>query len=504
MKPLVCLTLVIGCYATSAQADVAAGRAALASGDTAAALQELRPLAAQGNAEATLTLGQMAQNGWGVPRSDTAAWNFYKQAADQGQVEALLRAGEFADQGRGVPLDRRLAYRLYKRAADAGNARARGQIGEMALHGRGRKVNATEAIAWLTQAAQADDAESYALLDELAAKGRVKPLPAGSAAPAEAPARRLVEEIRHVASEMGKALGPGSHLEVGGDITALTRADGSVLVTVPNISVTREPVVLREGTLRLVFHDITDGFAKVELLPPAHVTVEGDGAPVAAISLSGARLSGLWDFNLHAPANIHGEASAVAAQLRDRVGLSLQGLTVDRHMAEAAGGRVNVAESLGIDNLNLRLSLGTRPLTVAATGVALRGTAHDLDMAAFRHWAETAGFDWRSGSVQAQLLAYGGLGRPAGGPLLTQADAGLAIDGLSVSFGPVAGLTLRRLDLGLGLADLDKPLTRAHLSYAHDGLEGEWLKGSLPRVQAVLGIGPDKQRIDHLSAPKPN
>jgi len=488
MKRLVCLAVVIGCYASSAQADVAAGRAALASGDYAAALQELRPLAAHGDAEAALTLGQMARNGWGVPRSDTAAWAFYKQAADQGQVEGLLRAGEFSDQGRGVPIDRRLAYRLYKRAAEAGNAQARGRIGEMALHGRGRKVNAAEAIAWLTQAAQADDAEAYALLDELAAKGRVTPPPAGLAAPAEAPARRVAEEIRRVVGDMGLALGTGSRLDVGGEVTALTRPDGSVLVTLPKVSVIGEAVVLREGTIRLVFRDITETSAKVELLPPAHVAVESDGVPMTTISLSGARLSGLWDFNLHALTDAQGEASAVALQLRDRIGLSLQGLTVARHMGEAAGGRISVAESLGVDNLSLKLSLGPQSLTLAAAGLALRSTAHDLDMAAFRHWAEQAGFDWRGGSVQAQLLSYGGIGRPAGAPLLAQADAALTIDGLSLSVGNLSGLALRRLDIGLGLSDLDQTLARAHLSYAHDGLGGEWFKGSLPRAQAILSI----------------
>jgi hypothetical protein len=488
MKRLVCFAVVMGCFSAPALADVAAGRAALVSGDYAAALQELRPLAAQGDAEAALTLGQMAQNGWGVPRSDTTAWAYYKQAADQGQSDALLRAGAFADQGRGVPIDRRLAYRLYKRAADAGNAQARGRIGEMALHGRGRKVNAVEALEWLTQAAQADDGEAYGILDELVAKHRATPLPAGVTVPAEAAARRVVDEIRRVVADMGLALGTDSRLEVGGDVTALSRADGSVLVTVPNVSVTSGPVVLREGTIRLVFRDIADASAKVELLPPAHVAVERDGMPMAAVTLSGARLSGLWDFNLHALADYRGEASAVNLQLRDKIELSLQGLTVARHIGEVAGGKVSVAESAGVDNLRLRMSLGSQSLTLAAAGVGLRGSAPDLDMAAFRHWAETTGFDWRSGSIQAQLLTYGGLGRPAGVPLLAHADAALTVDGLSVSFGALSGLTLRRLDMGLGLADLDQPLSRAHLSYAHDGLDGAWFKSTLPRLQAILGF----------------
>ena len=172
---LLCLVAAVCCWPCAAWADLGQGRRALVAGHYAAALSELRPLAQQGNVEACLLLGRMAENGWGMPRSDITAWRWYKAAADRGEPQALLRAGQFAELGRGIPLDRRLAFGLYKRAAEAGNAEARGRMGEMALDGRGVKANAVEGMLWLRQAAAGGDRDAARLLDRLAEQHHLAP-----------------------------------------------------------------------------------------------------------------------------------------------------------------------------------------------------------------------------------------------------------------------------------------------------------------------------------------
>ncbi len=169
---LLSLVVAICCWPCAAWADLSLGRKALAEGDYPSALSELRPLAERGDAEACLLLGRMAENGWGMPQSDVAAWRWYKAAADRGEPQALLRAGEFAESGRGVPLDRRLAFTLYQRAAEAGSAPAYRRMGEMALNGWGRKADAADGVLWLRQAAAAGDREAA---ETLAALARQRP-----------------------------------------------------------------------------------------------------------------------------------------------------------------------------------------------------------------------------------------------------------------------------------------------------------------------------------------
>ena len=60
------------------------GFGGLHAGDYATALQEWRPLAEQGNADAQYNLGVMYDNGQGVPQDYAEAVKWYRLAAEQG------------------------------------------------------------------------------------------------------------------------------------------------------------------------------------------------------------------------------------------------------------------------------------------------------------------------------------------------------------------------------------------------------------------------------------
>ena len=64
------------------------GIEALKNGDYKTALIMLRPLAEQGNHNAQYNLGVMHDNGWGVPKDDTEAVKWYREAAEQGDAGA--------------------------------------------------------------------------------------------------------------------------------------------------------------------------------------------------------------------------------------------------------------------------------------------------------------------------------------------------------------------------------------------------------------------------------
>jgi len=70
--------------AGAAWADYADGWAAYKRGDYVTALQEWRPLAERGHAEAQFLIGDMYANGEGVPENDALAVKWWRKAAEQG------------------------------------------------------------------------------------------------------------------------------------------------------------------------------------------------------------------------------------------------------------------------------------------------------------------------------------------------------------------------------------------------------------------------------------
>ena len=106
------------------RADFDAGMAAFERGDYATALQEWRPLAEQGHAEAQNYLGWMSRWGLGVPMDDAEAAKWYRKAAEQGIADYMTRLAGMYLLGWGVPQDHVKAHMWYDLAAAAGDKHA--------------------------------------------------------------------------------------------------------------------------------------------------------------------------------------------------------------------------------------------------------------------------------------------------------------------------------------------------------------------------------------------
>jgi len=116
------LLLTVASFAL-AQPSIAApledGAAAYASGDFNRALQILRPLAEEGNADAQFMLGMMYHNGEGVPRSNLHAYVWFSlsmsnsDATSQDFHDAVqaLNMTERAMTGADIEIGREMAYR---------------------------------------------------------------------------------------------------------------------------------------------------------------------------------------------------------------------------------------------------------------------------------------------------------------------------------------------------------------------------------------------------------
>jgi TPR repeat protein len=102
--------------------DFDKGSEAYFAGDYATALQEWRPLAEQGDAEAQASLGYMYDNGYGVIQDYTEVVNWYRKAAEQGYASAQTNLGIMYYDGNGVLQDAVIAHMWYNISSANGDA----------------------------------------------------------------------------------------------------------------------------------------------------------------------------------------------------------------------------------------------------------------------------------------------------------------------------------------------------------------------------------------------
>ena len=154
-----CLTLIVllGSAGVSWGADLQKAGDAYGSGDYAAVLRKLTPLAEQGNAPAQSGLGWMYENGRGVPQDDKAAVTWYTLAAEQGLAHAQYNLGVMYDDGAGVTQDDKTAVTWYTLAAEQGDATAQYNLGWMYTKGTGVPQDYIRAHMWANLAASSGD-----------------------------------------------------------------------------------------------------------------------------------------------------------------------------------------------------------------------------------------------------------------------------------------------------------------------------------------------------------
>ncbi|MGB1237839.1 MAG: tetratricopeptide repeat protein [Pseudomonadales bacterium] len=161
------------------------------------ALKILTPLAKSGNADASNLLGQMYQNGWGVPASIGTAKSYYKKGARSGHIDSVnsLRAlddieyrkelvkvkekaatgnataqnryGEMLEYGFGVKRDPRAAFEQYQLAAAQNFVAAQHNVGRSYNFGTGINQDFAEAEKWYRIAAQKGYTQSMFYLGTL-------------------------------------------------------------------------------------------------------------------------------------------------------------------------------------------------------------------------------------------------------------------------------------------------------------------------------------------------
>lgn len=194
---LLAASLMLGMATQAYAANLGKGTLAFDKQDYATALEELQPLAKEGNPDAMNMLGQMYENGWGIAKDVQQARRLYDRgaavghlasvnslralknkaykvelesvipAAESGDPQAQNRLGEMAEFGYGMPRNPDLAIQWYLKAADQGLVAAQHNIGRSYNFGTGVEQNFAEAERWYRRAAERGHTDAMFFLGTL-------------------------------------------------------------------------------------------------------------------------------------------------------------------------------------------------------------------------------------------------------------------------------------------------------------------------------------------------
>ena len=157
--------------ATQARADFDAGTAAYERADYAAALEEWRPLAQAGDAEAQFAMGLLYVEGSGVEQDDAEALVWFRRAAEQGHASSQFALGQACRYAPEIACEGAETMAWYRRAAEQGLPEAQYALaGAYAASLFSGEVEVTEARgeieSWLARAAAQGMLEAQVSLAE--------------------------------------------------------------------------------------------------------------------------------------------------------------------------------------------------------------------------------------------------------------------------------------------------------------------------------------------------
>jgi hypothetical protein len=154
MRLLISALTALMLFATPVVAgDLEDAWAAYEAGDYVKAFRLFKSLAEQGNVDAQFNVGEMYDNGKGVPEDNAKAVYWYRKSAEQGDKWAQFNLGIKYDKGEGVPENDAKAVHWYRKAAEQGLARARLRLSLMYATGDGVPEDYVQAYAWSSIAA---------------------------------------------------------------------------------------------------------------------------------------------------------------------------------------------------------------------------------------------------------------------------------------------------------------------------------------------------------------
>jgi TPR repeat protein len=124
------------------------------------ALPLFRQAAEEGEERAMVELGNLYEDGSGVPQDYSEAARWFRVAADRGNTTGMLRIGSMYYTGKGVPQNYALAAEWFRRASDSGDPRGEFDLGMMYERGHGVTKDPDAAEQFYRQSAKLGNEEA--------------------------------------------------------------------------------------------------------------------------------------------------------------------------------------------------------------------------------------------------------------------------------------------------------------------------------------------------------
>jgi TPR repeat protein len=153
-KIIVLVFLLLSSFSFLSQAnDMELGIYELNRGEFHAAIEQFRPLVAEGYAPAQYQMGIVYQHGYGVPKDGMKALELFKLSANQNYSDALFELALIYSEGKLVKQDLKKAFDLTYKAAKKSLASAQFNLAVMYANGTGTKQDDFKASRWYQAAA---------------------------------------------------------------------------------------------------------------------------------------------------------------------------------------------------------------------------------------------------------------------------------------------------------------------------------------------------------------
>lgn len=166
----IALVLSLVCLTSSACADITPAVDTSQNNRTEedATAKELRKSAKAGDASAQFRLGQLYDEGTGVPQDYGQAKEWFEKAAKQGHAGAQTNLGTLYLQGEGAPQSAQMALFWFSRAAEQGDVLAFAKLGWIYAQGRGMLQDFIQAHMWYNLSAAQGEQRAAEARDALA------------------------------------------------------------------------------------------------------------------------------------------------------------------------------------------------------------------------------------------------------------------------------------------------------------------------------------------------
>ncbi len=152
---IILFTIVLtSCFSAYSQgSDLEQGIYELNRGEFKAAIEQFRPLVAEGYAPAQYQMAKIYQQGYSVPKDGMRALELFELSAAQNYPDAQFELALLYTEGKLVKKDLKTAFELTHKAAKKGLASAQFNLGVMYANGEGVKQDNFKASRWYQSAA---------------------------------------------------------------------------------------------------------------------------------------------------------------------------------------------------------------------------------------------------------------------------------------------------------------------------------------------------------------